>query len=524
MKIWMISREYAGIAEAGGVKNVVCSLSEELSKLNNEVTLFIPQYGCTDFSCIENYEDIPDLSSLITINGRELKVFFSRGICNGVKIVFVKSRLYQEKNNVYTYNAKDRLLNPDCTVGTGYKDALYLDVLFQKAVCEYAVLTGQTADAVNCHDACCATLPAIAKVLYRDNFINTKFFVTIHNAGPAYHHEFSDINQAHAFTGLSTDVLASSLNGSRVEPYVLASYYGHLLTVSFDYAYELKDFNNPNTDGLAQIFSSRNIPITGITNGIDINRYLPENKKVSLLPYEFSPQNNELEGKYRCRNYFLNNFALESMTEKSRKFYEKNLITQYGFLKNTSSDDIFISFHGRLVRQKGILIILDLMDDVLNKYENVKFIINGQGEKILEEQTAQKALKYPGKIVYLKGYERALARLCTASGDFALFPSEFEPCGLEDFIAQIYGTIPVAHATGGLKKIINDESGFTYSPNTHEELFKIISGLIDKKSSDSHCFDSLIVKAAGYVMKNYSWETVTKEKYLEIFREDRAAD
>lgn len=49
MKILQIAREYAGLAEAGGVKNVVCSLSEGLIKLGHHVTLFIPLYGCTNF-------------------------------------------------------------------------------------------------------------------------------------------------------------------------------------------------------------------------------------------------------------------------------------------------------------------------------------------------------------------------------------------------------------------------------------------------------------------------------------------
>ncbi|MBP5436723.1 MAG: glycogen/starch synthase, partial [Treponema sp.] len=42
MNIWVVSREYAGIAEAGGVKNVACSLSESLVKAGHSVTLFIP--------------------------------------------------------------------------------------------------------------------------------------------------------------------------------------------------------------------------------------------------------------------------------------------------------------------------------------------------------------------------------------------------------------------------------------------------------------------------------------------------
>ena len=32
-RIWQVSREYAGIAEAGGVKNVTTSLCEELAKI-----------------------------------------------------------------------------------------------------------------------------------------------------------------------------------------------------------------------------------------------------------------------------------------------------------------------------------------------------------------------------------------------------------------------------------------------------------------------------------------------------------
>ena len=515
MKIWMIAREYNGIAEAGGVKNAVCSLSEELANSQNEITLFIPEYGCTNFSKIIEYKNLQS-QSLIHCNDQDYSVSFAEGMCKNVHIVFVKADVYKEKQNVYTYNQKDLEKFPDGVVGTGYKDSLLLDVLFQKAVCVYAKEYGKVPEVIHCHDACVAAFPAIAKVLFPEVFEKVKMIVSIHNAGPAYHHEFSDIIQAEKYTGLPYDVLASSLNGQRVEPYILATNFAKLSTVSYDYAQELLDVNNHNTDGLSEIFYSRKIPIEGITNGIDINSYTPEDKNISLLPFEFSPSEKSLSGKYECRKFFIEKFARQGNSEITLC---ENVIKQSGYLEpDEDNKNIYFSFHGRLVRQKGIPVIIDLIDKLFVEHQNVRLIINGQGEHYLQEELSKKAEQYPGKLVFLCGYERSLARLCTACGDFALFPSEFEPCGLEDFIAQIYGTIPIAHSTGGLKKIVNGKSGFTYSPNTSDRLLLVLNEVIKNKECSPDYYLDLIKSAADYVKENYSWHIVANQRYVPFYQ------
>ena len=51
-------------------------------------------------------------------------------------------------------------------------------------------------------------------------------------------------------------------------------------------------------------------------------------------------------------------------------------------------------------------------------------------------------------------------------------PSRFEPCGLTQMQAQRYGTLPIAHRTGGLADTIADgETGFLFSDLSAEGLF-----------------------------------------------------
>ena len=115
-------------------------------------------------------------------------------------------------------------------------------MLFQKAVCAYGSIIPRSdiPEILHCQDASTAILPAF--IVNSKAFKKTNSVVTIHNAGPFYHHSFSSIGEAAWYTGLTTSLLEKSMNARAVEPFLIAANSGaYLTTVSEDYARELTD-------------------------------------------------------------------------------------------------------------------------------------------------------------------------------------------------------------------------------------------------------------------------------------------
>lgn len=523
MNLWLVSREYAGIAEAGGVKNVATSLCESFVRLGHRVTLFIPLYGCSDLSEVEWDHDYDDSFESIEILGKTESITYRRGKLNGVDIVFVCHPSFEEKRAVYTYTQEDQDENPCHVKGNGHVDVNFMNVIFQKAVILYAkkCTVVDIPAVIHCQDAPTAMVPVYGKVLcnsdekVREILEKTKYVVTIHNAGPGYHHSIGSLGEAVEYTGIKEDILRFGLAKEGVEPFVLAGLYSVVTTVSPEYANEIIE-NRTDTDGLAEKFNENHISITGITNGIDFTRYDTDDITKSQLPFPYDPLSGNMEGKYKCRELFIKDYAL-----KESCCIPEGLL-KYGYLDVSEGIEsyVYIAYHGRVVHQKGIEVMCDATEKLLERNHKVKFIFAGQGAPELEDRLAAVATKYKGSVLYLKGYDKILARLSVAASDFSLHPSWFEPCGLEDFIAQTFGTLPIANATGGLNKIIDGKTGWLYSPNTAD----VLSGVMEKVSKMvlENGRDEIIqmaCEASRYIHETYSWDKVALE-YERLYGEN----
>jgi starch synthase len=150
------------------------------------------------------------------------------------------------------------------------------------------------------------------------------------------------------------------------------------------------------------------------------------------------------------------NFDLNNLGVKAEL---KRLLHLEAFGSEPEWNPILITAVGRLVEQKNLGLVSDIVERTLFYDGNTKFIIlasapeGDAGGKASEAHFFSLAQRYPGRVYFNNGFNLPLSKLIFAGGDFTLIPSRFEPCGLVDYEASLVGNIVIGRATGGLTKV-----------------------------------------------------------------------
>ncbi|MEQ4540818.1 MAG: glycogen synthase GlgA [Billgrantia sp.] len=209
-------------------------------------------------------------------------------------------------------------------------------------------------------------------------------------------------------------------------------YASHVTTVSATYAREITtpEFGC-GLDGLLRCKAQQG-RLSGIPNGID-DSWDPRTD--AHLVQAFSA--NDWRGKRANADYVRHRFGLAP-----------------------SAGPLF-AMVSRMVHQKGVDLVIEAAPSIVQAGGQLVFI--GSGERRVEAQLDRLAERYPGAVGTYIGFDEYEARCIYAGSDFLLMPSRFEPCGLSQMYAQRFGSLPIAHRTGGLADTIeNGVTGFLF--------------------------------------------------------------
>jgi starch synthase len=158
------------------------------------------------------------------------------------------------------------------------------------------------------------------------------------------------------------------------------------------------------------------------------------------------------------------------------------------------------SIVSRLVHQKGIDLSIEAADAIVA--QGGQIAVMGRGEGRYEAALRDLARRHSGAVGVQIGFDEGKARRLYAGSDFLLMPSRFEPCGLSQMYAQRYGSLPIAHRTGGLADTIEDRvTGFLFPDLSSTGLLSAVGRAFDSFASPKR----LALMRTAAISQSFGW-------------------
>lgn len=480
MKILFVTSEAHPLIKTGGLADVSGSLPNAYTKLKNKVRLVLPAYG-TIWDKVDKVSQVSDF--YMDGCGKQVHVRIHQAKVSGldcpVWLVDIPE-LFNRAGNPY--------LSAD---GSDWWDNGERFGVYSKALVEIAMnradLNWQP-DLVHANDWQTGLVPALLSL---EITARPKTIFTIHNMA------YAGLFPYELFHGLSLPQVWWQMEG--IEFYGSCSFLkagilkaDWVTTVSPTYAKEITYSEYAyGFEGLLQKRAESG-HLVGIINGIDETVWNPATDTL-----------------------IKRNYSAEKGRVSAKKENKKSLLDFWDLPESViNSESAVIGLVGRMVPQKGIDLVLEVLPELLEETD-ARFVFVGTGDKHFEYELNEFAHHYPERVLVYIGYSEALAHKVEAGADMFLMPSRFEPCGLNQMYSLTYGTPPIVHHTGGLADTVvnaTDEhvkegkaNGFVfYSPNRH-------------------ALKSTLLHALHLYGKKRTWQKIQKTGMLQSFGWEQSA-
>lgn len=464
MNVLFLTAELAPFTKVGGLGDVAGSLPRALreravpSEDALDVRVFTPLHGGAKKRITSALETVAEVK--VDHPSGAIPAAALRTVHEGVPIYFVESPVLDEDGPVYHMDS-------------GWDAHRF--AVFSLASIQIASAIGFPIDILHAHDW--HTSPAIAAV-HRARFSDpsrarARTVLTVHNlpyvgwgAGPAMR----------AFGLVPGDLHLVPPEGRELPLPIALSLADRITTVSPGYAREIlgPEFGA----GLETLLRSRRAVLSGILNGLDLERWDPATDPALAAHFD----SDHVEARNECKRALQRELALPER------------------------DVPILAVISRLSAQKGI----DLVPDAIRRLapeHPFQLVLLGTGDRALEEQLLKLGGELGERVRVKLGFDDAMSRRIYAGADVLMLPSRYEPCGLAQMIAMRYGCVPVARDTGGLSDTVrdldlhDDSTGFLFPVATGASL---AFGLRRALATYAHPYRWRMLQKNG-MRQDFSW-------------------
>lgn len=470
MKVLFATAEAAPFIRTGGLGDVAGALPQALKANGVEATVILPLYQ----DMKETYRNSLQFvgSTTVPLGWRNQYAGVFKSAVNGVVYYFIDNEYYFKRKGLY-----------------GHFDDGERFAFFSRAILETMPLTGFFPDVLHVNDWQTALAPIYLDCFYRDveAYKGIKTVLAIHNIEFQGCMDKFAIGDVFGIPASHSSVVEYRNDANMLKAGIEAS--NRVVTVSPTYATEIMD--KFYSYGLDSILEARKYKLSGIVNGIDVDLYNPKSDKALFKNYDFRSYGQKKENKHGLQE----------------------------LLGLPVCDKPLIGMVGRLTTQKGIDLVLEVINQILEK--DVQLVVLGTGDWKFENALQEISKQYPTKLATAIYFSGDIASKIYGASDIFLMPSKFEPCGLSQMIAMRYGSIPVVRETGGLKDTVipfNPEEGtgvgFTFKTYNAYDMLDAINRAL-ACYGDNKLWRNGVVKNA--MRQDFSWKKSAKE-YIELYR------
>lgn len=503
-----VSSEVAPWSKTGGLGDVAGSLPIALASRGHRVMVVAPRYMHGTKA-----DKLYDSTQLL-----DVKAQLDLGECGMQEVSFY----HQHKNNVdfvfVDHPVYHRPGNPYADEHGAFGDNVFRYTLLSMAACEAPLVlpiggyrSGQ-AQGLPYGEKClfvandwhAALVPSFLAAKYRRNGVYTgaRSIVAIHNMS----HQGVEPSSFFGRLGLPSDwwdVLEwkfpdwAAVTGPAInilKGAILAA--DRVMTVSQGYAWEIT--TSEGGWGLHEVLQSRQDKLNGIVNGIDMSEWDPANDADTEAAYSID----DLSGKAKCK----------AALQKELGFDVDPKIPLLGWI-------------GRLDFQKGPDVVLQSVEPMAQR--GCQIVMLGSGVPEYEQQMRRVEQERPDHFRGWVGFSIPVSHRIMAGCDILLMPSRFEPCGLNQLFAMRYGTIPIAHATGGLRDTIEDYNpfaqadkgesigtGWTFTPPEVQPMMQALDLALQTYKEHPESWQKLMCSG---MQQDLSWDR-SAQQYEQIFQ------
>ncbi len=478
MKILFASSEAHPLVKTGGLADVAGSLPRAIRNLKHDIRLIIPAYR----QVLEQAEKFTFVTHRILVDiDQSVRILAGRLPGSSVILYLVDApELFDREGKPYS-DMK----------GTTWPDNADRFSAFCRTITAIAmdeIGLDWKPDLVHCNDWQTGLVPPMLAV--RKNSPPTIF--TIHNLAYQGLFDWKVFQKLKLPTNFwSTETMEFHNQFSFIKGGLVFADW--ITTVSPTYAKEI--CTSEYGCGLEGLLAHRRNNLTGIVNGVDYAVWNPG--RDLNIPVVFTQR------------------SLFHKTENKSALQER-------FELPVDNDIPLFAIISRLVEQKGIDLILDIVPELVEK--GAQLVILGSGDSQLEVDILQAEKKYPQHLGVVIGYDEQLAHHIEAGADMFLMPSRFEPCGLNQIYSQRYGTVPIVRHTGGLADTVTDTTpetladktatGFSFREASATALREAVQRALEHyKDADS--WQQIMVSG---MKQDFSW-TRSARQYLALYEQ-----